>query len=175
MPEGVREVLVNGRSAWHEGSPSGIAAGSVVFRSRHMPTRPWDFRTARHARATSAPLSLVGGNTDKNHLRLSLDIAQTGSSSRAKGTMRIEGAAEKDRFEMLDFGQLQLSGPWFTVTGIARWDGIIGPVTVILDADDPGTDRNMATLIVDSPTRHAEWHTPAAMINVGAAQTAGLQ
>ena len=89
MPEGVREVLVNGRSAWHEGSPSGVAAGSVVSRSRHMPTRPWDSRSTRHAHTTSAPLSLVGGNTGKSHLRLRLDIAQTGSSSQAKGTIRM--------------------------------------------------------------------------------------
>ena len=175
MPEGVREVLVNGRSAWHEGSPSGVAAGSVVFRSRHMPTRPWDSRSTRHARTTSAPLSLVGGNTGKSHLRLRLDIAQTGSSSQAKGTIRIEGAAEKDRLEMLEFGELQLSERWFTVTGIARWEGTIEPVTLILDAADPNTDRKIATLIVDSPTRHAEWQTAAAIIEFGATKTVGLQ
>ncbi len=175
MPDGVREVLVNGRSAWHEGSPSGVAAGSVVFRSRHMPTRPWDSRSTRHARVAAAPLSPGGGNPDKDHLRLTLDIVQTGSSSHAKGTIRIEGAGEKDGLEMLDFGELQLSERWLTVSGIARWEGRIEPVTLILDAADPNTDRKIATLIVDSPARHAEWQTAATPIEFGITQTIGLQ
>ena len=76
---------------------------------------------------------------------------------------------------MLEFGELQLSERWFTVTGIARWEGTIEPVTLILDAADPNTDRKLATLIVDSPTRHAEWQTAAAIIEFGATKTVGLQ
>jgi N-acyl-D-aspartate/D-glutamate deacylase len=176
MPEGVNEVLVNGRSEWHAGRATGSASGSVVFRSRHMPTRPLDSLGDRHARAVAAMIltDVVDGKA-KGRYRLNLDVAQSASNSKAAGTVVIESGAGDPLIEILEFGELQRSDRWLALSGIARWAGKIEPINLILDAADPDADHESAALIVDSATRHAEFRLAASSVEMSAGRPRVVQ
>ena len=89
-------------------------------------------------------------------------MAEPGSSSQAKGTTRMEGAAEKLRLECW-IRRAAAQSALIYLTGIAR--------SRERSARDPdsgcgGSEHRfkLATLIVDGPTRHAESQTTAAII-----------
>jgi N-acyl-D-amino-acid deacylase len=175
MPEGIREVLVNGHPEWHAGSATGTTAGKAVFRSRHMPTRQPSFNRDRRVHA-SASIALVDDvSTTANRYQLTLDIHQAVNAPHATGSVRVDSAGKNARLDLLDFGELQVGERWVSLTGMARWAGRIEPVTLILDAADPDSDRAYGRLIVESPSRHAEWQLPSSALEIHAVSPASLQ
>ncbi|HEX4242824.1 MAG TPA: amidohydrolase family protein, partial [Steroidobacteraceae bacterium] len=175
--EGVREVLVNGRSEWHEGRATGGRGGTALFRARSMPTRPASFGVDRAARARSAIESRDAPGASppaprqrSGSWRLDLRVRQGRASSHAEGALRIEDGS-RVVLEMLDFGELQTSGRWAALSGIARSEGTIGPVTIIIDASDPALEPARALVSVEGPSGHREWTLPAKAFILESART----
>jgi N-acyl-D-aspartate/D-glutamate deacylase len=166
LPEGVREVLVNGRSVWHAGMPTGATGGSLLVRTRHMPTRPMNSNQYQHVQIQSTLRSL-GESEGAATAELRLDLARGGPGKRTTGQLRISGPGAAS-LTFVDFGELQWSERWFAITGSARSAAKIEPVSLTLDAADPAMDPQFAVLIVDSPTHHAEWRLPASALHTEA-------
>jgi hypothetical protein len=72
---------------------------------------------------------------------------------------------------MLDFGELQTSGSWAALSGMARSEGNIGPVTIIIDASDPALAPGRALVSVEGPLGHREWTLPAKAFILESART----
>jgi len=121
-------VVVNGRVALRDGTPTGARAGQALRRTAHMPTRPMNAGEARTAvrRATSRQDAVV------------IDVTQAKGARTARGTFRLTQKASGVGLDMKAFGQLQTAPGWASFTGRAR----LRPsepersVTVILDAGE---------------------------------------
>ena len=168
-PDGVRDVLVNGHVEWHDGAATGDIGGRALFRSRHMPTRPSSAQSER-AVTVKAALTTVTRSTGSTQptLRLLLSLHQGPADRRSGGTGRIEASSKNDSFELEEFGELQISGHWASLTGIARWGAYTGPVTLIIDAQDPQAARGRAVVTLDARERHATWTVPANAVDISA-------
>lgn len=167
--EGVRDVLVNGRVEWQDGMATGEAGGRALFRSGNMPTRAFSSESERAvtAKAVLAAATPSAGPTQPT-LRLLLSIRQGPADRRSGGVARIEASARQDSFELEEFGELQISGTWASLTGIARWGSYTGPVTLIIDAQDPLAVRGRAVITLNARGRHATWTLPASALDISA-------
>lgn len=159
-PEGVREVLVGGHVEWDNGAPTGDRGGRALFRSHHMPTRPPSSGSERSLTAAGSLAAAAPGGS-KEAGRLLLDLRQAATDRHAVGTVRIEAPSTSDSLDFQSFGELQVYGRWASFTGIARWGTYSGPVTLIIDADDPLTAKGRAVLTVDAKGRRGSWTLPA--------------
>jgi hypothetical protein len=114
-------------------------------------------------------------STTANRYRLALDIQQGVNAPHATGSVRVDGAGKNARLDLLDLGELQVGERWVSLTAMARWAGRIEPVTLILDAADPDSDRAYGQLIVDSPSRHAEWRLASNALEIRSVSPASLR
>jgi N-acyl-D-amino-acid deacylase len=141
LSEGIRHVIVNGVVALRAGQITGEAAGHALTRTIHMPSRPMTIGAA-------AGLS-IKGKLEGTAVSVALDITQRAAAPRAAGSLRIEDPKTKMRVDASDFGPLQMSGSWASVTayGRVRPGSDSRAITVILDTD--AQDLSRAILIVD--------------------------
>jgi N-acyl-D-amino-acid deacylase len=158
-PDGVRDVLVNGHVEWHDGAATGDVGGRALFRSRHMPTRP---PSAASERALTAKAALAAGAPGQ----LLLSIHQAATDRHAVGVGRIESASKTDSVEFQELGELQVAGRWASLTGIAHWGAFTGPVTLIVDAGDPGAAPGRAVMTLEAKGRSATWTLPASALDI---------
>ena len=126
--EGVRFVLVNGAVALENGAATGARAGSALFRTVNMPSRPVNDRL-RTLRATG----VVSGK------RISINLTQRAGGREAAGTFVVDG------FEPITtFGVLQTTPGWASFTTVAAGRAL----AVIVDTEDPA-NRGSATVAVN--------------------------
>lgn len=174
--DGVREVLVGGHVEWHEGLATGDRGGRALFRSRHMPTRPPSSESERNVTAKgllAAGAPGTSGAPARATERLLLNLHQATTDRHAVGSGRIEAASKKDSLEFQSFGELQAFGRWASFTGIARWGAYTGPVSVIIDAQDPFAAPGQAVMTLDAQGRHATWSLPATALHISANRSNG--
>jgi N-acyl-D-aspartate/D-glutamate deacylase len=131
--EGIRHVLVNGRLALRDGEVTSERAGRALKRTTNMPSRQMN-RGERRALANGS----IGS------AEVTMDVRQAASARQARGTFRVRDGGTT--FEAADFGVLQATANWASVTARARFmpAGEERAVTVILDEADPaspGTPR----------------------------------
>ena len=146
LSEGIRIVLVNGRIALRDGKVSGEQAGRVLARDAHMPSRPMSTTLSRRLSATGevpGPLS--------DTLRVAIDVFQTATTPRAKGSIRITNVASGDVIEATTLGVLQTTKAWASLTGIAsvRPSGELRAATIIVEHADPFVDGHPRTIVID--------------------------
>jgi hypothetical protein len=101
---GIRHVIVNGRLALRDGTPTGAQSGRVLVRAANMPSRP--MRTAE-----SRSLSV---QTPK----IAIDLSQNGYQS-AQGKFAVHDPAAKLDLDISEPGLLQVSGQWAAFTARA--------------------------------------------------------
>jgi len=168
--DGVHDVLVGGHLEWHDGAFTGDIGGRTLFRSRHMPTRPPSSESDRSltVKASLVPASGKSLGSAQPMTQLVLSIRQGAADPHASGLGRIRTASKSDAFELLGFGELQISGRWASMTGIARWGAYAGPVTLIIDAQDPLATPGQAVLTLDAKGRHATWTLSATAVQISA-------
>jgi len=110
--QGVRFVWVNGQLAVNDGQPTQVQAGRPLRRLDYMPTRPTNPPgTARGIKGNSQPR-----DAGDPLATLSLDVSQSARDRHARGSARV-GTASRREIEMFEFGVLQTSDAWASVTG----------------------------------------------------------
>jgi N-acyl-D-aspartate/D-glutamate deacylase len=111
LSEGIRAVLVNGGIALRGGKVTGERRGRVLSRTTHMPSRPMSSGPRTLSIAGRIPPAADGS---RGEMRLSIDVQQQPSGSRAKGTLRVtDGTAT---FEATEWGVLQTTDKWASFT-----------------------------------------------------------
>jgi hypothetical protein len=137
LSEGVEHVVVNGRVALRARVPTGERGGRGVLRNRHMISRPMAIDGERRVSVRRARMDAAAMSSDEHHVEI--DVRQSGSARRASGVLRVRSARTGAQVEAIDFGILQMTGRWASVTGRARVSagGREVPFLVIVDPDDP--------------------------------------
>jgi len=111
LSEGIREVLVNGGIALRGGKVTGERRGRVLSRTPHMPSRPMASGPRNLSIAGRMPPATDGS---RGEMKLSIDVRQQPSDSRAKGRLRVtDGTAT---FEATEWGVLQTAEKWASFT-----------------------------------------------------------
>jgi N-acyl-D-amino-acid deacylase len=111
LSEGIREVLVNGGIALRGGKVTGERRGRVLSRTPHMPSRPMASGPRNLSIAGRIPPATDGS---RGEMKLSIDVRQQPSDSRAKGRLRVtDGTAT---FEATEWGVLQTAEKWASFT-----------------------------------------------------------
>jgi N-acyl-D-aspartate/D-glutamate deacylase len=95
--EGVRAVVVNGKVAFRDGKPTGVAAGKALRRTSAMPSRPM----------MVAPSGELKRDLTANGRTLNVDFARR--------TLRVTGGGET--LTAVDFGLLQTAPQWSSLAG----------------------------------------------------------
>jgi len=145
LSEGIRFVLVNGRMALRDGTPTGERVGRPLLRTRHMPTRPMTRREGKaSARGTIGDVSVA------------IDVLQPANAAHAKGTLRIADAKTGEVMEAAEIGLLQTAENWSSFTAHVRfrlsrdeqW------AVVIVDRGDPAApNATHVSVLVDGRER----------------------
>jgi N-acyl-D-aspartate/D-glutamate deacylase len=134
--EGIRHVFVNGRHALRDGVPTGEAAGTILLRGPHEPSRPM----------STAQVRRVNGRTDASEVVVNVDVRQGPADRAARGRFRLTDQPSKTTIEMTDVGLLQVAPGWAAVTGLGRLGGENRAFTVIVEQADP-LDGDQSTTI----------------------------
>lgn len=129
LSEGVRHVLVNGKVALKDGTPTGIRAGRAQMRSTNMPSRP----AVDRARSVSVKGAIDGK-------RVTIELAQRAGAREATGRFNVEGFPEAKRF-----GILQTADGWASVAFMNAGHAM----RVTIDLGDPKNPA-AALLVVDA-------------------------
>ncbi len=161
LSEGIRYVLVNGVVAVGAGEATGQRGGAALTRTSHMPSRPLDAYASHH----------ISGKGTASGVRVTFDVSQAAGARAAAGTLALADKAIGTTIQMTEFGVLQVSAGWASLTGravvvreapvaIALLDGrgkatafsrsTAEPraVTIIVDEADPRSPNGMATIVV---------------------------
>jgi N-acyl-D-aspartate/D-glutamate deacylase len=132
VSDGIRYVLVNGTFALTSGAPTGQRAGRALERTAHMPSRPLldDVSRTVSAKGRIASASSV--------MRVALTVTQLARSP-IMGQLRVSDAHGKAIVTGADFGLVQTSDRWGSVTGRVRVaaDDSERAFTVIVEEADP--------------------------------------
>jgi hypothetical protein len=141
LSEGIRHVFVNGALAVRDGKVTGVQGGRVLTRSTGMPSRPM---TPNQDRRVSAKGN--GGRFD-----LTLDVAQEAGARHARGTFKLTLPRGRGKLTAVEIGVLQITKDWASFTAQAKIEpeGVVRPVTVIVDLRDPLTGTSDAVIIVE--------------------------
>jgi N-acyl-D-aspartate/D-glutamate deacylase len=125
---GVRHVIVNGRVALRDGSPTAERAGRALRRAADMIARPM---TGREARAIRKRAQSPDGTVD-------IDVRQARDATRAAGAVRLSLPGRGIAMAMTELGHVQTAPHWSSVTGVARLRPAEPPraVTVVVDGED---------------------------------------
>jgi hypothetical protein len=137
---GIREVIVNGHVALHDGKATGERGGRSLIRTDHMPSRPFELCGSHH----------VTFSGTINKVRLTIDLSQPASARHATGTLRIDDPLNALHEEMRDFGLLQVTDGWASITGILKTrGGDDQSATVIIDQKNPMGVEHGAAIVID--------------------------
>ena len=125
--EGVKYVLVNGKTALKNGVATGVWGGRALLRTANMPSRPVNDR-ARSLKVKG----LLDGK------QVAIDVSQRPGAREATGTFSIEGFATVSRF-----GVLQVADGWASVSFVNAGHAVVATV----DLNDPSAGRKAAVVI----------------------------
>jgi N-acyl-D-amino-acid deacylase len=138
--DGIRDVVVGGRVALRDGQPTGERGGMVLIRSEHMPSRAFD----------SGGLRRVSFTGTVGTARIVIDVSQAPSARHAAGTLRLDDPRNTLHGEMHDFGVLQVSDGWASLTGRLTFaGGDERSATVIIDRKNPLAADHGAAIVFD--------------------------
>jgi N-acyl-D-amino-acid deacylase len=141
LSEGIRFVIVNGVVALRDGKVTGDRGGRPLARTAHMPSRPMN--------AVASPRRFAVRGALADGTRVTIDLAQRAGETRAKGTFRLIDAHGSTVLTATDFGVLQTTKQWTSVTGAARVDGEPRAFTAIVEQADPFVAGSPRTLTVE--------------------------
>ena len=141
--EGVRHVLVNGGFALRDGVPTGERHGRALLRKRDMPSRPM----SSGARGLSARGRGDGEGPAGESFDVTINLEQGATDRHARGSLRarLPGGLSIDADEL---GVLQTSGPWASITAMARVrpSGDHHAVLIVVDRADPSRTDDRAVV-----------------------------
>jgi N-acyl-D-amino-acid deacylase len=131
--EGVRHVLVNGDFALFNAQLTNVRAGRALRRTGNMPSRPMT-GTGQVRASVVGQLKPQGGS---GHVEVVFHA--TGRGMRSNGQLIVTDRARDLTFHGGDFGKLQVTDRWASITGRGR---VLGEQTdrsflVVLDEKDP--------------------------------------
>ena len=90
-----------------------------------------------------------------NGARVTVEVTQPVSSSRARGTVHVVAAPGVQAIDAVDLGVLQTATAWATITGVARTPGgAARPFTAIVELADPfvaGRPRTVSIAVQGQP------------------------
>jgi N-acyl-D-aspartate/D-glutamate deacylase len=140
LSEGIRYVFVNGALALQDGTVSGVQGGRVLARRTGMPSRRMTANTARRI-----VLKARAGNFE-----MDIDLHQRPGERQASGRLKLELVDQRRSLTVTDFGVLQVSGDWASVTGQAKLkpEDQTRAITVVIDGKDPQSSKG-GSLIVE--------------------------
>ena len=133
---GIRHVLVNGRFALRDGSPTGARAGHVLVRTGRLPSRAMRHDVARSVRAEG---QLQAGGTP-GEISVSIEVEQAAGERAARGRVRLTDTSSGLSFDTGDMGVLQVTEGWASLSGVAMVEGVVRPLLVIFEEADPSAD-----------------------------------
>jgi N-acyl-D-aspartate/D-glutamate deacylase len=141
---GVRHVVVNGRLALRDGTPTGAKSGEVVLRARHMPSRPMtEASIVRRLQAAGT----VEGNGSTYAIRASL--RQQPRQRTATGSLTLTDTASGGVWQAERIGTVQTGKGWASVTAVMKDPtGNRQAATFTVDESDTSTGPSKPTLIV---------------------------
>jgi N-acyl-D-aspartate/D-glutamate deacylase len=144
LAEGIRLVLVNGKIALRDGTPTGERAGRALARTAHMPSRALAENVAHRVDAEGSIAAPEGA------LQLTLHLSQPAGAREPVGTLRLVDPRGRVSLDATTLGLLQVADGWASVTGRARvgTTGEERAVTVIVERADP-LGGGVATVIVE--------------------------
>jgi N-acyl-D-aspartate/D-glutamate deacylase len=133
---GIVHVLVNGRFALRDGSPTGETAGRALVRTGRLPSRAMSHDIARSVRAEG---EMRAGGTPTG-VSVSIEIQQAAGARAARGSFRLTDESSGLSIETEQFGVLQVARGWASLSGVAVVEGMVRPLLVILEETDPSAD-----------------------------------
>ena len=141
LSEGIRHVFVNGVLALRDGTVTGGQGGRVLTRGSGMPSRPITANQPRRAEVKG----------DAGRFRVRLEVSQQPGARHARGTFRIDLPNDGGRMIATDFGVLQVTRDWASFTAQAKLEpeGVVRPITVIVDRADPLAADAGAAIIIE--------------------------
>jgi N-acyl-D-aspartate/D-glutamate deacylase len=141
LSEGVRHVFVNGVLALRDGRVTSAQGGRALTRASAMPSRPMTPNVRRRLEVRG-PVGSLG---------VRLDVAQRPGEKQARGTFRLELPDDAGTMTATEFGVLQVMRGWASFTAQAKFkpEGVVRPITVIVDRADPSSKAEGAVFIVE--------------------------
>jgi hypothetical protein len=122
-----------------------------------MPSRPLA-AGARRLRLNGKVRLKADATTTNGEVRLkpdapysvSLDLSQAATAPRAKGSIRIAGAAPGETLDAIEIGVLQTAKDWASVTAMVRdkSSGAAHAATIIVEHADPFVDGRPRTVTI---------------------------
>jgi len=110
--EGIRFVLVNGVVALRDGAVTGARGGITLRRTRHMPSRPALFDSARSVRARGSVQSADAAVA----AHVTVDVTHAAGARAATGAVRVRLSSGVD-WTSDALGVVQSAAHWTSVTG----------------------------------------------------------
>lgn len=132
--DGIRFVLVNGVVALRDGAVTGARGGVTLRRTRHMPSRPPLFDSARRMRVQGNVQS-ADGTTGAN---VTVDVSHSAGARTAAGTVRVRLSSGVE-WTSESLGVVQSAAHWTSVTG--RFTTPDGARTFSLVVDGGASER----------------------------------
>ena len=133
---GIRHVLVNGRFALRDGSPTGETAGRALVRTGRLPSRAMSHDVARSVRAEG---QLRVGGTPAG-ISVSIEVEQAAGERAAGGRVRLTDTSSGLSIDTGDMGVLQVTEGWASLSGVATVEGVVRPLLVIFEEADPSAE-----------------------------------
>ncbi|HJR60831.1 MAG TPA: amidohydrolase family protein [Vicinamibacterales bacterium] len=160
LSEGIRHVFVNGVLALRDGKVTGAQGGRVLKRGTGMPSRPMTPNARRR-------LEVKG---DAGRFGVRLDLSQQPGARHARGSFRVDLPNGGGTITATEFGVLQVMRDWAAFTAQAKFkpEGVVRPITVILDRADPlSADAGAAIVIEVEGARAYRGTLPAGIVKLG--------
>jgi hypothetical protein len=141
LSEGIRHVFVNGVLALRDGTVTGSQGGRVLKRGTGLPSRPMTANVPRRVE--------VKGDAGRFGVRL--DLSQQPGARHARGRFRVDLPEDGATITATDFGVLQVTRDWAAFTAQAKFkpEGVVRPITVIVDRADPLSSDAGAAIIIE--------------------------
>ena len=161
---GIRHVLVNGRFALRDGSPTGETAGRALVRTGRLPSRAMSHDVARSVRA-EGQLQVVGGSP--SGVSVSIEVEQAAGERAARGRVRLTDTASGLSIDAGDMGVLQVTEGWASLSAVATVEGEVRQLLVIFEEADPSADEGATVSLQLGDDYRVSGVIPTVRVTVG--------
>ena len=161
---GIRHVLVNGRFALRDGSPTGETAGRALVRTGRLPSRAMSHDVARSVRA-EGQLQVVGGSP--SGVSVSIEVEQAAGERAARGRVRLTDTASGLSIDAGDMGVLQVTEGWASLSAVATVEGEVRQLRVIFEEADPSADEGATVSLQLGDDYRVSGVIPTVRVTVG--------
>ena len=160
---GIRHVLVNGRFALRDGSPTGETAGRALVRTGRLPSRAMSHDVARSVRAEGQ--LQVGGSP--SGVSVSIQVEQAAGERAARGRVRLTDTASGLSIDAGGMGVLQVTEGWASLSAVATVEGEVRQLLVILEEADPSADEGATVSLQLGDDYRVSGVIPTVRVRVG--------